>query len=366
MILLSTPVNIYYLTGRIFAGFVCITDDNRTLSFVQRPPYIIEDENTSLIRKLEDIPGLLSEKYGISTVSSLALELDALTYNEVIRIKNAFGIQEIENASTIMRRRRMIKTDAEIEQMRISARIHSEVYRAIPSLFRQGMRDIDLQIEIEYLMRQKGSIGVFRTFGSNMDIFMGNLLAGNNASIGSPFDFALGGGGIHPSLPIGASGEVIKPGMAISIDMAGNYTAYINDMTRVYSLGDLPDIAYEAHVLSIKMHERFREEVKAETSCADIYNWTIEMTEEAGMQDYFMGAKQKAKFVGHGVGLEINEPPVLMQRSKDFLKPNMLIAYEPKFVIPEVGAVGIENTYLIKSDSVENLSSVEENIQRLD
>ncbi|MDL2222615.1 Xaa-Pro peptidase family protein [Bacteroidales bacterium OttesenSCG-928-M11] len=364
MILLSTPVNIYYVTGRVFSGYVCLTDDNQSLLFVQRPLDVETNDHIIPIRKVEDIPGLLAER-GIDLPSSLALELDALTYNEVLRIRKAFSVQELENASLIMRRRRMIKTETEIEQLRISADIHMEVYREVPRLFRKGMRDIDFQIEIEHLMRKKGSIGLFRTFGSNMDIYMGNLLSGDNAALGSPFDFALGGGGVHPSLPIGASGELIKEGTSISVDMAGNYTAYLSDMTRVFSYGMLPDIAYKAHALSLEMHSRFKKEVKAGTSCAEIYNWTLAMAEKAGLQDYFMGANQKAKFVGHGVGLEINELPVLMARSKDFLEENMTIAYEPKFVIPKVGAVGIENTYLIKKEIVENLTSLDEEIQNL-
>jgi Xaa-Pro aminopeptidase len=71
------------------------------------------------------------------------------------------------------------------------------------------------------------------------------------------------------------------------------------------------------------------------------------------LEAYFMGHLQQAAFIGHGVGLQINELPVLFGRSKEVLQPGMVVALEPKFVIPGVGAVGIENTYIIHEEGVE-------------
>jgi Xaa-Pro aminopeptidase len=211
-------------------------------------------------------------------------------------------------------------------------------------------------------MRQQGSIGIFRAFGNNMDIFMGSVLTGNNASAPSPCDFALGGAGAHPCLPIGANGSLIKPGQTVMVDMAGNFTAYMTDMTRVYSYGTLPSKAYEAHQLSIDMNHWLMENGKPGLSCAGIYNRSLEMADKAGLSAHFMGSVRQAKFVGHGVGIEINEWPVLMARSNDILQAGMLIAYEPKFVLPEIGATGIENTYLITDGGIEKITVFEEAI----
>ena len=75
-----------------------------------------------------------------------------------------------------------------------------------------------------------------------------------------------------------------------------------------------------------------------------------------------MGSKQQAKFVGHGIGLQINELPVLTPRSKEVLQPDMVFALEPKFVIPDTGAVGIENSYLVTGNGVEKLTVFPEEI----
>jgi Xaa-Pro aminopeptidase len=235
----------------------------------------------------------------------------------------------------------------------------------IPSVYKAGMTDLEFQIEIERLMRLHGSLGLFRSYGENMDIYMGSLLAGENAGAPSPFDFALGGAGASPALPLGASGERIKKGDTIMVDMAGNYTPWMTDMTRVFSAGKTIGLAYRAHQVSIDIHNRIMDMVKPGTGCAELYNLSMEMVVKNNLESYFMGIKQQAKFVGHGVGLEINEPPVLTPRSKELLEPNIVFALEPKFVIPEAGAVGIENTYLVTADGIEKLTILEEEIIEL-
>ena len=89
------------------------------------------------------------------------------------------------------------------------------------------------------------------------------------------------------------------------------------------------------------------------------------MAEAAGFSRYFMGHRQHAGFCGHGVGIEVNEQPVIAPRSKGVLEVGNVIALEPKFVIPRVGAVGIENTYAIGNNSVECLTNAPEEIIQL-
>jgi Xaa-Pro aminopeptidase len=362
--LIVTNVNIYYLTGRVFAGFVYFSVDEEPVCFVQRP-VDLQGENMIPVRKPEDIPCLLRER-NRSLPSVLLLEADQITHNEFLRLEAAFHPKSTGNATPVLRKARMTKTSWEVEQVRISAKQHVETYRQIPSVFRKEMKDVEFQYEIERLMRKNGSLGIFRTFGNNMDVFMGSLLAGKNAETPSPFDFALGGGGLNPCLPIGANGEKIQSGQTVMVDMAGNFTAYLTDMTRVYSSGTLPDRVYQAHQASIQMNDRFMESVKPGISCADVYNWSLAMAEEAGFAAHFMGTVQQAKFVGHGTGLEINEPPVLMSRSKDLLEAGMVIAYEPKFVFPDIGAAGIENTFLITETGAEKLTVLDEEIVDLE
>lgn len=360
--ILTTSVNLFYMAGVIYNGYYYLPSVGDPIHFIKRSPEIFLDHVVA-IRKPEQISEELL-KIGINLPQNLLLEEDALSFSDCSRIILAFGLsaENVYNGSSLMRTIRSVKSEYEIEQIKKCAAKHIEVYKEIPSLYKEGMTDLEFQYSIEFLMRQKGSLGIFHSFGANMDIYMGSLLVGNNAEYPSPFDFALGGKGSAGILPLGASGEKIKKGNTIMVDMAGNYTPWMTDMTRIYSLGKVSDLAYKAHQVSIEIHDLIEDISKEGVLCADLYNAANKLVIKYQLGDYFMGTKQQAKFIGHGVGLEINEPPVLTPRSKEVLKEGTVFALEPKFVIPNVGAVGIENTYLVHRNDLENLTVFDENI----
>lgn len=361
--LLTMNMNLYYVSGQVFNGYFYLPAEGRPYWFVKRLT-IPETNQVHVIRKSEQIPDFFRD-LNLAMPRKLLLEADELSYNEYIRLQHVFRAEATGNASALIRHIRMIKTPWEIEQMRISARKHEAVYREIPACYRPGMRDIELQIEIEKRMRVHGSLGYFRAFGSNMDIFMGSLLAGENAGEPSPFDFALGGTGMHASGPLGANGTLLREGTTVMADMSGNYTAYQTDMTRVFSIGKLPDRAYRVHRVALEIQARMERTAKPGVPCAELYRDALAMAGQEGLEDCFMGTRFQAKFVGHGVGLEINELPVLTTRSKDILQPGMTFAFEPKFVLAGIGAVGIENTFLVTDSGVEKMTLLDENIIEL-
>lgn len=361
--LLTMNMNLYYVSGQVFNGYFYLPAEGRPYWFVKRLT-VPETNQVHVIRKPEQMPELFRD-LNLAMPRKLLLEEDELSYNECIRLQHVFRAEATGNASALIRHIRMIKTPWEIEQMRISARRHEAVYREIPACYRPGMRDVELQIEIEKRMRMHGSLGYFRAFGSNMDIFMGSLLAGGNAGEPSPFDFALGGKGIHASGPLGANGTLLREGTTVMADMSGNYTAYQTDMTRVFSIGKLPDRAYRVHRVALEIQARMERTAKPGVSCAELYRDALAMAGQEGLKDCFMGTHLQAKFVGHGVGLEINELPVLTTRSKDILQPGMTFAFEPKFVLAGIGAVGIENTFLVTDSGVEKMTLLDENIIEL-
>lgn len=361
--LLTMNMNLYYVSGQVFNGYFYLPAEGRPYWFVKRLT-IPETNQVHVIRKPEQIPDFFRD-LNLAMPRKLLLEADELSYNEYIRLQHVFRAEATGNASALIRHIRMIKTPWEIEQMRISARKHEAVYREIPACYRPGMRDIELQIEIEKRMRVHGSLGYFRAFGSNMDIFMGSLLAGENAGEPSPFDFALGGTGMHASGPLGAKGTLLREGTTVMADMSGNYTAYQTDMTRVFSIGKLPDRAYRVHRVALEIQARMERTAKPGVPCAELYRDALAMAGQEGLEDCFMGTRFQAKFVGHGVGLEINELPVLTTRSKDILQPGMTFAFEPKFVLAGIGAVGIENTFLVTDSGVEKMTLLDENIIEL-
>ena len=350
--LLTVDVNLYYTTGRIYSGYFYLPAEGAPWFFVKRPNGLAGD-HVEYIRKPEQMAELFAF-YGLEMPEKLLLEADELTYNDYIRLQKIFNPKETGNATAMMRELRRIKTPYEIEMFRISAERHAKTYAEIPECFRPGMTDLEFQYEIEKRMRKNGSI------------FMGSILAGENAEVPSPFDFALGGSGIDASCPLGANGTPLKEGTAIMVDMAGNYTAYMTDMTRVFSVGHLTELAYRAHQTALLIESEIENIARPGTPCAELYEIAAKITESQRLGAYFMGTKQQAKFVGHGIGIQINALPVLTPRSKDMLEPNMVFALEPKYVIPGIGAVGIENSFLVTETGLEKITHFTEDIIQLD
>lgn len=362
-LLISDNINLYYVSGRVFNGFCYLPAAGDPIFFVRRPVGL-EGEGVVYIRKPEDIADYLATN-ALAKPDKLMLETDSISYNEYVRYEKIFNPAAVLNGTVALRRARSVKTDWELEQFRRSSALHTAVYELIPSLYKPGMTEIELSIEIERQLRLHGSLGIFRVFGQSMEIFMGSVLAGDNADAPSPYDFALGGAGLDPSLPVGGNGTPLREGTAVMVDMAGNFTPYITDMTRVFSVGRLPDLALRAHACSLKIQRRIEAEAREGTEAKRLYEIAAKTAEDAGLADYFMGHRQKASFVGHGIGLEINEAPVLAPRSRDVLTAGMTFALEPKFVIPGVGAVGIENSFVVHRNGVKKLTLCEEEVVRL-
>lgn len=359
-LLISDNANKYYLTGRVFSGYIYLPLKGEPIYFVKRPVTMKGDGVVS-IRKPEQI----AESIGMVPPATIGLELATASYSKVERLRRIFPQSELADASSVMSAARAVKTAEELEKIRISGIKQDHVYRKIPTLYTEGMTDVELQVEIERESRLEGCLGQFRINGDDMELYMGNILVGDNADVPTPYDFAMGGEGMDPSLPVGCNGTVIKPGNSVMVDVNGNYTGYMTDMTRTYYVEEIGDLARKAHECSIAICHRLAELGRPGTEAKALYEEAEKMAREAGLHEYFMGHRQKAGFVGHGVGIEINELPVIAPRSRDFLQENNVIALEPKFVIPKTGAVGIENTYVVTPDGLKPLTNTPEGLTSL-
>ncbi len=363
-LLVTSNANLFYTTGRVFSGYVYISSGAGTVYLVKRPVELAGD-NVMYIRKPEQIAEVLA-KSGIELPDTLFLELDQLSYSAAERLRNAFGASVLTNGSAAIRAARDIKTEMEISLITECGVKHERVYRRIPHLYQEGMTDIELQVEIERTSRLEGCLGEFRICGDSMELYMGNILVGENADAPSPYDFAMGGAGMHPSLPVGANGTEIRPGNSVMVDMNGNFNGYMTDMTRVFSLGDIAPLARKAHECSIRITREIAAAAVPGTPARDMYEMAVSIAKADGLEEYFMGHRQHAGFIGHGVGIEINEGPVIAPRSRDILHLDNVIALEPKFVIPKTGAVGIENTYVVTDSGLRCLTSSPEEIISLE
>jgi Xaa-Pro aminopeptidase len=173
-------------------------------------------------------------------------------------------------------------------------------------------------------------------------------VAGGTAAVPGFFDGAVTGSGLSSAAPHGASGAVIERDVPVLIDYTGIFDGYIVDMTRLYVCGTLAADLQQAFAAALAIQQWLVERLKPGAICEELFAGAAALAEESGFGAHFMGAPgENAKFVGHGVGLELDELPVLAQGFKLPLIAGQTIAIEPKFVFPGRGVVGIENTFAV-------------------
>lgn len=362
-LLIAGNTNIYYTSGCMFRGYVFIPFEGDVLFFVIRPMDVEKTKEVVYIRKPEQIAGYLEEN-GVAVPDAIGLEMDVISFNDTERLIKAFPDSKPFDCSGILRDARIVKTPYEIEKMKVDGMHQAAVYRNIPRLYKEDMTDVEFQIEIERTLRREGCLGYVRTAGQFMEINMGSVISGPNADAPSPYDFSMGGAGTDPSLPVGADGSIMHPGSTVMVDMNGTFNGYQTDMTRVWRIGDIDSLAEKAHQCSREILRVMEKEARPGTECSALYHRAMAIVKDHGLEDYFMGHRQHAPFIGHGVGIELDEQPVITPRSRQTLLENMTIAIEPKFVIPKIGAVGVENTYRVTADGLENLTVFPEKSKR--
>jgi Xaa-Pro aminopeptidase len=264
--------------------------------------------------------------------------------------------------SLLNRQLRSVKSPAELELLRRSGTSLCAVFAEVPQFLTPGMREIDLAAEFEYRLRKAGSEGYVRMRAFNQELFQGLAVSAGGPSFGF-FDGAVTGRGLSSASPHGASQEILERNTPILLDYTGVFQGYITDMTRIFVLGELDDELTHAFEVSLSIQEMLCASLKPGAICEDLFLQAAEMAAKAGLKDNFMGMPgEQARFVGHGVGLELDEFPVLAQGFKMPLKQGQTVAIEPKFVFPERGVIGIENTFAVTADGGERLTELPDSI----
>lgn len=353
-LLITHPVHLFYITGRVFDGYYYLPTEGEGVAFVRRKQSYGYDEVVA-IKSPKQLPQMLQER-GIAPKNRMALEDMELPHDEYAQLAACFAPVEVAGGSALLRRLRMVKSADEIADIREVALWHDTVFEAIPYMYRAGMTDWELAAAVEYDARLKGHLGIMRCSGIRLESVFSLVLAGDNASAPSPYDYAVGGRGRHPSLPMGAGQRVLRRGDTVMVDFCGNIGGYLSDLTRTFAVEEVPDSASALHELARSILREMERIARPGVLCSELYQHAVDMVEQAGASDVFMGYEQQARFIGHGIGLQVNEWPVLTKNDHTPLAAGMIIAIEPKFTCPDVGPAGLENTYLVTEDGLERLT----------
>lgn len=363
--------DLYYFTGTVQDAHLIVPASGEPLFLVRRDVSRAEEQSPIRpivpLRSMKDLAPMVFEVFPDGPPKRLGMELDVLPANTFFFYdENVFPQQQIVDISGLIRRIRMIKSPWEIELMRGAAAIAQTVAEAVPGILRRGMTELELIAELESVARKAGHLGFARVRTFNMEIYFGHVLSGPEAALPSYSDSPTGGPGLSPAFGQGGGKRRIKANEVVSIDIMTNHHGYLNDQTRNYCIGTPPAKLAEAYALVREIHAAFREKAKPGAVTGELYEWILDRVEKAGWIDYFMGnGESRVSFVGHGLGLEVDEFPFIAREQKLSLQEGMTIAFEPKFIVPEVGIAGLENAYLVTSSGSESMNTAREDLMIL-
>ncbi len=356
--LLVQNVGRYYLSGTMQAGFVVLPPEGGPLVLVRRDPERAAAESpfdVSALASLRDLSSRLRQLLG-EIPSPLGLELDVLPVHQLERLRGLLPGVEFADASRALQRARAVKSPFEVEHIREAARVVAEVVGRVPAFLGEGVSELELTARLECELRLRGHGGVTRMRGFNQEIFYGHVMAGPTAAALSFLDAPTGGEGMGPALAQGSSPRRIRPGEPVVVDLVGNCAGYLSDQTRMFSLGEPEEPFAEAYQAAVEVQRAVAEAAVPGANAGDLYRTALEAASRTPFAAQFMGESQKVAFVGHGIGLEVDEFPFLARGADLRLAEGMVVAVEPKFIFERRGVVGVEDTFLITKDGAERLT----------
>ena len=359
--LIRQPADLFYYAGTLVDGFLAVAPGGQPALLVRRPHH--RDHSTPcpwprvLYRDLKELPQILSHS-GLEPRGAVALELDVVPAALVNRIQEQlFPGHPIVDLSPFIRVQRMVKSAYEMAQLHRGAAILDQVHEQVPAFLKPGISELELSAALEYRLRLLGHQGLVRVRNWDLEVFYGHVLSGVSGLLAAYTDTPSGGAGFSPAFPQGPSLKKLAANEPISIDLAACVNGYIVDMTRMYALGSLPSRAWEAWDAVEELYRLFTSAAKPGTSPGEIFHLLWDAVRARGLADFFMGlGPDRVSFLGHGVGLELDEFPFITARFPYPLETDMVLAFEPKFFLPEIGMIGQEDTGRITPEGVEWLT----------
>jgi len=360
-------VNKYYFTATIQDGVLIIQRDGSLIYGVRR----------SLERALEESPLPQREITGFSTYRDLAqiqggdlgevyVEGDTMPLVTRDRLAKYFNMNNVGFLDSVVRTVRSVKSPYELEAIRQSGEAHRKLLEEnVPAILREGMTELEFLGELSREMYRMGYQGMARFHQFQIDISIGQIGFGTNALVPTWFDGPGGCRGNGPWAPYSGDPERrLKKGEPVFVDIAFGMMGYHSDKTQVYFFGGKPPQDFlSAHSFCIDIQKRLAQMLKPGEIPSKIYE-TVMASIPPERQDCFMGVSpgHRVKFLGHGVGLNIDEFPVIAKGFDEPLEENMVIALEPKHAVAGTGMAGVEDTYLVTKQGGECLTGGGRNI----
>ena len=354
--------DLFYFSGTSQNGLLFIPAQGDPCLFVIKYlPRALEEspiQNIIGIKSIRDVPGLLKDQYG-NIHKTIAFEFDVLPVRDFEYYKTMFSASEYVDGSALILEARMIKSSWEINQMDKTAELSHKVFRYIGENFRPGHSEIEFSGIYEAFARKHGHCGNLKVRGYREKAYNSHILSGRSGGIVGVLDAPASGNGTSPAFPNGAGKKIIEKGEPVMVDLGINLNGYHTDETRMFAAGSMDKDALDASMASIEIHNHILDYARPGIPVHELYDISLKKAENLGYLSSYLGPEnEKVIFVGHGIGLELVESPIIAKGKNTILKPGMTFSIEPKLVYKNRFSTGIESVFVITDTGCRLISKV--------
>lgn len=355
--LLFQAVDMCYFSGTAQDGLVYIPRDGEPIIMMKRSLVRAKEESPLEVRPLKNMRNL-KEDLGIKTGATIGLEMDVLPCSFYFRVNKALEDASFVDVAERIKHIRSVKSEFEIKLAKEAAQMLVEGFSTVPDHIKEGMTEVELMCRMESEMRLMGHQGSLRFRRFNSIVPIGHIMSGSSAAIPSFLASPTGGKGTSVVFPHGPGYRKIKRNEPVFVDTVGICNGYIADATRIFSLGKIEPELVEAYEASCQIEEAIAREMKPGRTARELFELSESEGARLGYGDFLGGpVGSKCGFVGHGVGLELDEYPVLAPLDHK-IQEGMTIAVEPKIIYPGKGVLGVEDTFLTTSSGALRLTEM--------
>lgn len=354
--LILSNVNLYYYSGLIEPACFFVPATGYAV-YLTRKRGPLPTDLPWLVRRFKrwgDIIEVLQE-FNYPAPGMLGLEYEKIPASVYLKLKE-IGL-EFSDVTLLIRNQRAVKSKWEISVLRETAVRDKVLWEMVPELLQKAKTDHELAGMFEGEARRRGHAGILRLHGFNQEMSLTCILVDEKGNVPSSYDAPLSGAGVSPAFPFGPSGAKLEQGKPILIDFGGCYFGYVVDQTRIFMFNTVPPEVKKAYDTAVHILKDLEKMAKPGVVCGELYDHAHKIASESGIPG-FMGSHGGVSFIGHGVGLEIDELPVLARGSQQRLQAGMVLAIEPKFTLPGIGAVGLETSYEVTQNGLVSLSTL--------
>lgn len=364
-VLVFSRLNIYYFTGSFANGVFWLPLEGDPILFCRRGIERARIESPvphiHSFSTYSDIEAIMLE-LGSPLPVQIAAEMNGLPWRLANSLVRHLAGRHFLPGDKVLGMCRARKSAWELDILREAGARHARcLTELLPRVLHEGMSELEIAHRISEIFFAEGHLGILRMKNFGEEAFLGHIAVGDSANHPSVFNGPVGLRGVHPATPCMGSAEVRwTVGQPLTIDNGFTLAGYMTDKTQVYWLGALesfPAAGRTAHDFCIDLQEQIASRLRPGALPSNIWSHCLTAAEKAGWSEGFMGlGGNKVSFVGHGIGLAIDEYPVLAKGFDLPLEEGMTLAIEPKIGMPGFGMVGVENTFEVTPEGGRSLT----------